>query len=86
MYKNPVYNFWYDKAKLKKMVKFYAPTWSIFAVPVTHSYVHCVCNYIHECMGAVLTQKWNRINAERKLASDNNNKKIDTVISLWGSG
>ena len=30
------YNFCYDATKLKKMVKFYVPTWTLFAGPVTN--------------------------------------------------
>ena len=29
------YNLCYDATKLKKMVKFYVPTWTLFAGPVT---------------------------------------------------
>ena len=43
------YIFCYDETKLKKMVKFYVSTWTLFAGPVT--YVHNIgkCIYLYVC-------------------------------------
>ena len=33
------YIFYYDATNLKKMVKFYVPTWTLFAGPVTYGII-----------------------------------------------
>ena len=37
----------YDAVNLKNIVKFYVPTWSIFAGPVTNVIYVAICSYVH---------------------------------------
>ena len=52
-----------------------------FLLAQSHIAMYTVYVTIHMVHGCSAHSIVNRINAERELASDNNNKKIDTIIS-----